>query len=63
MCFSIPVFLHIRRFWDDLRKRCRASAVTLPLMVRDFSSALKNEKDYAALLELALEYASQVIVL
>jgi hypothetical protein len=61
--FQYLCFLHIRRFWDDVRKCCRVSAVTLPLIVRDFSSALKNEKDYAALLELALECASQVIVL
>ena len=61
--FQYLCFLHIRRFWDDVRKCCRVSVVTLPLIVRDFSSALKNEKDYAALLELALECASQVIVL
>ena len=61
--FQYLCFLHIRRFWDDVRKCCSVSTATIPLIVRDFSRALKNKKDYAALLELALEYATQVVVL
>ena len=61
--FQYLCFLHIRRFWDDVRKCCSVSATTTPVLIRDFSHVVKNKKDYATLLELALECAAQVVVL
>ena len=61
--FQYLCFLHIRRFWDDVRKCCSVSAATSPVLIRDFSHVVKNKKDYATLLELALECAAQVVVL
>ena len=55
--------MHIRRFWDDVRKCCSVSAATSPVLIRDFSHVVKDKKDYATLLELALECAAQVVVL
>lgn len=61
--FQYLCFLQTRRFWKVVRKCCCFPAATLPVLVRDFSRFLENDEDYAALLELALESASQVIVL
>ena len=61
--FQYMCFLQIRSFWDNVRKCCGFSVAALPVLICDFSCFLKNNTDYAALLELALKSANQVIVL
>lgn len=61
--FQYLCFLQVRRFWDAVRKCCCFPAATPPALIRDFSRFVENDGDYVALLELALECASQVIVL
>lgn len=61
--FQYLCFLQIRRFWDTVRRCSVFSAATLPVLIRDFSHFLENDADYAALLELAQENVSQVIIL
>ena len=61
--FQYLCFLHLRRFWNGIRKRCRFPALVLPVMVRDFSDRLDESVDYDALLERATTISDQVLVI
>lgn len=61
--FAYLCFLHLRRFWDGVRKRCRYPASVLPVVIRDFSDRLDESVDYEKLLRRAETVSSQIIVL
>lgn len=61
--FQYLCFLHIRRFWNGLRKHCRFPAVKLPVMVQDFSDRLEENMDYDALLQMFFDVSTQVVIL
>lgn len=61
--FQYLCFLHIRRFWDGLRKCSRFPAMALPVLIRDFSDRLDEDVDYDALLRRVLEVSSRITVL
>ncbi len=61
--FQYLCFLHIRSFWNYLQEYCRFPAAKLPIFIWGFPGDLEEYRDSGALLELALESASQVIVL
>lgn len=61
--FQYACFLHIRRFWNDLRK-CRSfPSTTLPILIQDFSDRLDENIDYETLLRRAVNITSLVVVL
>lgn len=59
--FQYLCFLHMRRFWNDLRNR--HSAGMLPVLIQDFSDRLDGNIDYEALLQRAATIAALVVVL
>ena len=61
--FQYLCFLHIRRFWQIIRERCRFPATNLPLFIEDFSSRIKKCEDYDALLQRSIPVSSQVIII
>lgn len=58
--FQYLCFLQLRFFWKHLQERCRFPPVTLPVFIKDFPECYEKSEE---LLELALESASQVILL
>lgn len=61
--FQYLCFLHIRHFWDYVRKHCCFPDASLPILIRDFSHLFESNTDYAALLKLSRQVTSQVIIL
>lgn len=61
--FQYLCFLHIRRFWDDVRKCCGFPVVILPVFILDFSEQLEKGVNFNALLQRALSVATSIVVL
>ena len=61
--FQYLCFLHLRRFWDDVRKCCGFPVAMLPVLIPDFSERLEKGVDFNALLQRAFSAASSIVVL
>ena len=61
--FQYLCFLHIRRFWDDVRKCCGFPVAMLPVLIPDFSERLEKGVDFNALLQRSSPVASSIVVL
>ena len=55
-------YLHLLRFWNEMRKRCRFPVLISPILIRDFSDRLDENVNFNTLLEQACEISDQVIV-
>ena len=61
--FQYVCFLHVRQFWNDLKKCYSFPPTILPIMIQDFSRRLDENIDYEALLQRAATITSLVVVL
>jgi hypothetical protein len=60
--FQYMCFLHLLRFWKEMRKRCRFPALEAPVLIRDFSDQLDESTDFKQLLVQAEALERQVLV-
>ena len=55
-------YLHLLRFWNGMRKRCRYPVPDTPILIRDFSDRLDASVDFRKLLARAERIKQQVLI-
>ena len=60
--FQFTCFLHLRRFWSEVRMRYRYPSATLPILMPNFPERSDEGGEYESLLQRAASVGSVVIV-
>ena len=61
--FHYMCFLHLRRFWNGVRRWSHFPMLTYPVAIRDFSNRLDEGVDFSALLQRAHEVEGKLILI